>query len=73
MYERLAALDCRSSDLERAITLARTLLEGVCKWILHEADVDWVKADDLPAFYKETAKELNLTPDNHTEKYSSRY
>lgn len=62
-----AALNCRASDPERAITLARTLLEDVCKWILHEADVDWVEADDLPALYRKTAKVLNLAPDNHTE------
>lgn len=62
-----AALDSRSSDPERAITLARTLLEDVCKWILHEAGDDWGEADDLPVLYKKTAKILNLAPDNHTE------
>ena len=62
-----AALDCRSSNPERAITLARTLLEDVCKWILHEADDGWEEADDLPVLYKKTAKILNLAPDNHTE------
>lgn len=62
-----AALDSRSSDPERSITLARTLLEDVCKWILHEAGDGWAEADDLPALYKKTAKVLNLAPDDHTE------
>ncbi|WP_323771988.1 abortive infection family protein [Antarctobacter sp.] len=62
-----AALKSRSSDPERSITLARTLLEDVCKWILHEAGDGWEEADDLPALYKKTAKVLSLAPDDHTE------
>lgn len=62
-----AALDSRSSDPERSITLARTLLEDVCKWILHEAGDGWEETDDLPALYRKTAKILNLAPDDHTE------
>ncbi|TYB89573.1 abortive infection family protein [Oceaniovalibus sp. ACAM 378] len=62
-----AALESRSSNPERSITLARTLLEDVCKWILHEAGDGWDEADDLPALYKKTAKVLNLAPDDHTE------
>lgn len=61
------ALNSKSSDPERAITLARTLLEDVCKWILHEADKGWQETDDLPILYRKTAKVLNLAPDNHTE------
>lgn len=62
-----AALESRSSDPERSITLARTLVEDVCKWILHESGDDWEEADDLPALYKKTAKVLSLAPDDHTE------
>jgi hypothetical protein len=62
-----AALESRSSDPERSITLARTLLEDVCKWILHEAGDDWGETDDLPDLYKKTAKVLSLAPDDHTE------
>lgn len=62
-----AALESRSSDPERSITLARTLLEDVCKWILHEAGDAWGEADDLPVLYKKTAKVLSLAPDAHTE------
>ncbi|MGB5556452.1 MAG: abortive infection family protein [Paracoccaceae bacterium] len=62
-----AALECKSTDPERAITLARTLLEDVCKWILHESDESWEEGDDLPVLYKKLAKVLNLAPDDHTE------
>jgi len=62
-----AALESRTSDPERAITLARTLLEDVCKWILHESGETWEENDDLPVLYKRTAKCLNLAPDDHAE------
>lgn len=63
-----AALDRRASDPSGAITLARTLLEDVCKWILAEAnDTSVQEKDDLPALYKKLAKVLKLAPDDHTE------
>jgi hypothetical protein len=63
-----AALDRRSSDPSGAITLARTLLEDVCKWILAEAGDDTVQdKDDLPVLYKKLAKVLKLAPDDHAE------
>lgn len=62
-----SALDSRSQDPERAITLARTLLEDVCKWILHEAGETWEEKDDLPVLYKKLSKTLNLAPDDYTE------
>jgi hypothetical protein len=52
---------------EGAITLARTLLEDVCKWILDEAGETWREADDLPVLYRKLAKLLKLAPDDHTE------
>ncbi|WP_424991238.1 abortive infection family protein [Fluviibacterium sp. S390] len=61
------AIDSRSTDPERAITLARTLLEDVCKWILHDAGDRWEEKDDLPVLYKKLSKVLNLAPDDHTE------
>lgn len=61
------ALERRSSDTEAAITIARTLLEDVCKWILHEAEKNWQEKDDLPVLYRKLTKELNLAPDAHTE------
>ncbi len=62
-----AALESRTTDPERAITLARTLLEDVCKWILHESQKEWEEKDDLPSLYRKTSEILNLAPDNHTE------
>lgn len=61
------ALDRRSTDPEGAITLARTLLEDVCKWIIHEAGETYAEKDDLPVLYKKLAGILNLAPDAHTE------
>jgi len=61
------ALDRRQKDPEGAITAARTLLETVCKHILHEAGETWAEADDLPILYRKLAKVLRLAPDDHTE------
>lgn len=61
------SLDRRDTDPEGAITLARTLLEDVCKWILHEAGEPWEEKDDLPLLYRKLAKVLKLAPDDHTE------
>ena len=62
-----AALERRATEPEGAITLARTLLEDVCKWILHQAGETWQESDDLPALYRKLAKVLKLAPDDHTE------
>ena len=61
------ALKRRSTDPRAAITLARTLLEDTCKWIIHEAGKDFKEDDDLPALYRILAKILKLAPDDHTE------
>ena len=61
------ALDRRDADPEGAITLARTLLEDVCKWIITEAGDAFEEKDDLPGLYRKLATILNLAPDNHTE------
>jgi len=61
------AMERRASDPEGAITLARTLLEDVCKWLLHEAGEEWREADDLPVLYRKLAKVIKLAPDDHTE------
>lgn len=62
------ALDRRTTDPEGAITIARTLLETVCKHILDEQGVEY-DADtiQLPQLHRLTAKELNLSPDQHSE------
>lgn len=62
-----AAMKRRETEPAGAITLARTLLEDVCKWIIHEAGEDWAENDDLPVLYRKLAKILKLAPDDHTE------
>lgn len=61
------AISRRSSDPEGAITLARTLLEDVLKWLLHKENISFPDNADLPQLYRLVAKELNLAPDAHTE------
>ena len=61
------ALERRDEDPEAAITMARTLIESVCKHILDEAGVSHSEKDDLPKLYKETAKQLNMAPEQHQE------
>ena len=61
------ALERRAADPEGAITAARTLLESVCKHILDAADATYDDSTDLPKLYSLTAKQLNLSPSQHTE------
>lgn len=61
------ALERRALDAEGAITAARTLVESVCKHILDSADAPYDDGADLPKLYTLTAKQLNLSPSQHTE------
>lgn len=61
------ALDRRASDPEGAITMARTLLESVCKHILDESGATYDDSPDLNKLYRQTAEKLNLAPSQHTE------
>lgn len=61
------ALARRTTDPEGAITVARTLLETVCKRILDECGVPYTDKEDLPKLYSMAAKALNLAPDQHSE------
>lgn len=61
------ALARRRTDPEGAITIARTLLETVCKRILDERGVTYTDKEDLPKLYGLATKTLNLAPDQHTE------
>jgi hypothetical protein len=61
------ALERRVADPEGAITLARTILETVCKHILDARTVTYANDSDLPALYKLVAKALNLAPSQHSE------
>lgn len=63
------ALERKDKDPEGAITLSRTMLEAVCKHILHEKNISIDENSvDLSELYKITAKELNLSPEQHSEK-----
>ena len=61
------ALERRATDPEGAITAARTLLESVCKHILDVAGATYDDSADLPKLYTLMAKQLNLSPSQHTE------
>lgn len=49
------------------ITIAKTILESTCKYILDDSNIEY-KANkiELPELYKKTAKELNRSPSQHT-------
>lgn len=61
------ALARREQDPEGAITMARTLMETVCKHVLDAQSVVYKETEDLPALYGKTARALNLAPSQHTE------
>lgn len=63
----LKAMERRESDPEGAITLARTLLETVCKHILDDSGIPYEPTSDLPALYKSAAQTLNIAPSQHSE------
>ena len=63
----IKALERRKSDPEGAITMARTLMESVCKHILDSSNVVYDRdKTELPDLYKLTSKELNIAPSQHT-------
>lgn len=61
------ALVRRATDPEGAITLARTLLEDVIKWLLSKQGIAYEDKAELPALYRLIAVELRLAPDAYTE------
>ena len=61
------ALERRVTDPEGAITLARTLLEDVIKWLLSKQNVAYDHKSNLPRLYRLLASELRLAPDAYTE------
>ncbi len=62
------ALERRTSDPEGAITIARTLLETVCKRILDQIpNTSYSDKEDLPKLYAMVARSLNLAPEQHSE------
>lgn len=61
------ALQRRDTDPEGAITVARTLLESVCKRILDNLLINYTDKEDLPKLYSMTAAALKLAPNQHSE------
>lgn len=61
------ALARRGHDPEGAITLAKSLLETVCKHILDALDVGYDTRADLPKLWSLVSKQLNLAPSQHQE------
>lgn len=61
------ALARQTDDPEGAITLARSLLESVCKHILDDTGQVYAHDADLPKLYHLVAKELQLAPSQHAE------
>lgn len=59
------ALARRETDADGALTIARSLLESVCKHILEDAGRDYPDNADLPALYALLSKELSLAPEQH--------
>ena len=67
-YAWQKALERKTTDPEGAITISKTIIESVCKHILDEKGIDYDTNNiELPELYKKTAKELNLSPSQHTE------
>jgi hypothetical protein len=66
-YEIQKGLERIKSDPDGAITMARTTLESTCKFIADKMGIKYADKDDLSVIYKNVAKNLNLSPDQHSE------
>lgn len=64
------AIERRASDPDGAMTLAKTMIETICKHILDELKIDYKQERDLTLqkLYSKVAKELKLSAHQHTEK-----
>ena len=63
------ALERQTQDPEGAITISRSIIESVCKHILHAKKIEFNETNiEISELYRLTSKELNLSPDQHTEK-----
>lgn len=60
-------MDRMNEDPEGAITIARTLIETVCKHILDESGSAYDDGAELSLLYKNASGILNLSPDQHTQ------
>lgn len=61
------AIERRKNDSDGAITMARTLLETVCKRILDAMGVKYDDGAELPTLYGTAAKALNVAPSQQTD------
>ena len=61
------ALSRQSEDPEGAITLARSLLESVCKHILDDMGQVYPHDADVPKLYHLVSTQLQLAPGQHAE------
>jgi hypothetical protein len=61
------ALERRGEDPEGAITLARSLLESVCKHVLDNVGGVYPEDADIPKLYRLVSEKLQLSPGQHTE------
>ena len=61
------ALNRRAKEPDGAITMARTLLESTCKYILDEVGETYTDKDDLPGLYHQAARQLSLAPNQQVE------
>ncbi|ALX47563.1 abortive infection family protein [Lentibacillus amyloliquefaciens] len=59
------AIERKENDPEGAITISRTLVEGVLKNILDEKNINYSKNANLHDIYKLVANELYLSPEQH--------
>jgi hypothetical protein len=55
------------NDPEGAITMARTLMEGCCKAILTDLEVQYSNKEDIPALWGKCSLQLGLAPSQHQE------
>ncbi len=67
-YEIQKGLNRIKDDPEGAITIARTIMESTCKFIAYKRKISYTNNTALSELYRDVSKELNLSPDQHTEK-----
>jgi hypothetical protein len=70
-WRRRPPTELRSVVFDRPVSpshsLARSLLEWVCKHILDDSRIAFNNDSELPALYNEVTKPLNLAPAQHEE------
>jgi hypothetical protein len=62
------ALSRRQNDSDGALTVAKTLLESVCKHILTECKVPYPQNPEIGELYHLVSKQLKLSPEDYIDK-----